>query len=93
MVALPVKRKVWHRWGMARDDLHFRLRIPDTLKERIEAAAATNNRSMTAEIISRLERSFEMEDEWQNTLERVSDLESKLDHVFKAVFPGQTWTG
>lgn len=78
---------------MARDDLHFRLRIPDTLKERIEAAAAANNRSMTAEIVSRLERSFEMEDEWQNTLERVSDLESKLDHVFKAVFPGQVWTG
>lgn len=40
---------------MARDDLHFRLRIPDELKTKIEAAAAKNRRSMTAEIVARLE--------------------------------------
>ena len=40
---------------MARDDLHFRLRIPDALKAKIEEAAAQNKRSMTAEIIARLE--------------------------------------
>mgnify|MGYP001766224447 CR=1 FL=1 len=78
---------------MAREDLHFRLRIPEALKERIEAAAASNNRSMTAEIISRLERSFEVEDEWENTLSRISDLEGKLDYVFSEVFPGKVWTG
>ncbi|ASY68865.1 Arc family DNA-binding protein [Sinorhizobium fredii] len=43
---------------MAREDLHFRLRIPEGLKDRIEEAAAANNRSMTAEIIDRLETSF-----------------------------------
>ncbi|TCN30306.1 Arc family DNA-binding protein [Sinorhizobium americanum] len=43
---------------MAREDLHFRLRIPEGLKNRIEDAAAENNRSMTAEIIDRLETSF-----------------------------------
>lgn len=43
---------------MAREDLHFRLRIPEGLKRRIEDAAASNSRSMTAEIIDRLENSF-----------------------------------
>ncbi|RLP22285.1 Arc family DNA-binding protein [Mesorhizobium sp. YM1C-6-2] len=39
---------------MAREDLHFRLRIPQDLKQRIEAHADLNERSMTAEIVSRL---------------------------------------
>lgn len=43
---------------MSRDDLHFRLRIPPDLKNRVEAAAADAKRSMTAEIIARLENSF-----------------------------------
>lgn len=60
---MAVKRKVWHRWGMARDDLHFRLRIPEDLKSRIEASASANHHSMTAEIVSRLEKSFSEEKE------------------------------
>lgn len=43
---------------MAREDLHFRLRIPENLKEKVSAAAVKNDRSMTAEIVDRLERSF-----------------------------------
>ena len=43
---------------MAREDLHFRLRIPEDLKKRVEKAAEANHRSMTAEIIARLEASF-----------------------------------
>lgn len=43
---------------MVREDLHFRLRIPDGLKAKISEAALENRRSMTAEIIDRLERSF-----------------------------------
>lgn len=39
---------------MAREDLHFRLRIPEYLKELVEAAAQRNKTSMTAEIIARL---------------------------------------
>ncbi|WP_234836710.1 Arc family DNA-binding protein [Sinorhizobium meliloti] len=39
---------------MAREDLHFRLRIPEALKRQIEEAAKANNRSMTGEIIARL---------------------------------------
>lgn len=43
---------------MAREDLHFRLRIPEQLKAKVLKAAYDNHRSMTAEIIARLERSF-----------------------------------
>lgn len=43
---------------MARDDLHFRLRIPDDLKAKVAEAAESNHRSMTAEIIARLESTF-----------------------------------
>lgn len=44
---------------MAREDLHFRLRIPDSLKAQVEQSAQENRRSMTAEIIARLEASFD----------------------------------
>lgn len=43
---------------MARHDPHFKLRIPDHLKERIRLAGIANDRSMTAEIVARLEASF-----------------------------------
>ncbi|MFM9860563.1 Arc family DNA-binding protein [Pseudoxanthobacter sp. M-2] len=56
---IAVKPKVRHRCGMARDDLHFRLRIPEDLKAKIAEAAERSRRSMTAEIILRLEESFE----------------------------------
>jgi hypothetical protein len=47
---------------MAREDQHFRLRIPDALKVRVETAAEKNHRSMTAEIVARLEASFVIDD-------------------------------
>lgn len=43
---------------MAREDLHFRLRIPEGIKAKVERAAEDNRRSMTAEIVKRLEASF-----------------------------------
>ncbi|GLO69626.1 hypothetical protein MACH17_11430 [Phaeobacter inhibens] len=43
---------------MARDDLHFRLRIPEGLKLRVEKAAKYNRRSMTAEIVATLEEKY-----------------------------------
>ncbi|MBF0588926.1 MAG: Arc family DNA-binding protein [Magnetococcales bacterium] len=44
---------------MARTDPQFKLRLSAELKGDIEAAAKGNNRSMNAEIIFRLEKSFE----------------------------------
>lgn len=56
---IAVKRIVCHWCVMAREDLHFRLRLPEDLKARIETAAEQSRRSMTAEIVARLEQSFE----------------------------------
>lgn len=83
--ALRVKRSLWHRCGMARDDLHFRLRIPETLKDLIEKAAAANNRSMTAEIVSRLDRSFEIQDEWKNAIDNISDALLRIERLERDV--------
>ena len=47
---------------MAREDQHFRLRIPESLRARVRAAGLNNGRSMTAEIVARLEASFTPED-------------------------------
>lgn len=43
---------------MARTDPQFNLRIPQELKDRLEEAAVANKRSVTAELIARLESSF-----------------------------------
>ncbi len=55
---IAVNAVVWHWCVMARDDLHFRLRIPEDLKIRVAVAAAENHRSLTAEMIARLYESF-----------------------------------
>jgi hypothetical protein len=43
---------------MKQTDPQFKLRIPEGLRDRVTAAAKTNKRSATAEIIARLEESF-----------------------------------
>ncbi len=48
--------------AMARTDPQFKLRLSSELKAQIEAAAKSNNRSMNAEIIFRMEQSFEADD-------------------------------
>lgn len=45
-------------FAMARTDPQFNLRLPILLKEQLETAAADSGRSVTAEIIQRLEDSF-----------------------------------
>lgn len=58
MCVIAVKQKMRHWCGMARDDLHFRLRIPEKLKQQVESAAEQNHRSMTAEIIEVLDNFY-----------------------------------
>lgn len=40
------------------EDAQMKIRLPKALKERIEAAAIAENRSLNGEIVSRLEASF-----------------------------------
>lgn len=44
---------------MSREDPQLKIRLPADLKERIESASKTEGRSMNAEIIARLENSFD----------------------------------
>ncbi|NMW23373.1 Arc family DNA-binding protein [Rhodanobacter denitrificans] len=43
---------------MARTDIQMNIRLPANMKAQIEAAAQESGRSVTAEIVARLERSF-----------------------------------
>ena len=43
---------------MSREDPQMKIRLPADLKDQIEAAAKAAGRSMNAEIVARLERSF-----------------------------------
>lgn len=67
---------------MAREDLHFRLRIPEDLKKRVEKAATENHRSMTAEIIATLQ------DAYPDTSASIESLQSEgnklLDEIINA---------
>ena len=45
--------------AMARDDAQVNFRIPHELNERLKAAAAGNNRSVTAELVTRLQRTLD----------------------------------
>lgn len=46
---------------MARNDPQMNLRVPVEIKEKIEQAAADNNKTITAEAVLRLEQSFNAE--------------------------------
>jgi hypothetical protein len=47
-------------------NVQLKLRFPEKLRGRIESAAARNERSMNAEIVHRLEQSFQKEDQATN---------------------------
>ena len=44
------------------ETVQLKLRFPEKLRSRIEAAALKNNQSMNSEIVARLEQSFEKDD-------------------------------
>ena len=46
---------------MSREDPQLRIRLPAELKEKIEASSKLNNRSMNAEIVTRLNFSYLIE--------------------------------
>lgn len=74
---------------MAKNDPHFRLRVPAELKARIEATAASNNRSINAEIVARLEQTYSAESEQSRmlgeqmaaTVELTSRVQGLLHHL------------
>lgn len=58
-------------------DPQFKLRLPPDIKEMLDASAARNNRSVSAEILARLADSFQYDGK-QNVWDRqIDDLNSK----------------
>lgn len=60
---------------MSKDDPHFRLRIPADLKVEVEAAAVANNRSINAEIVSRLQNAGDERKLLQSALSLMESLQ------------------
>ncbi|NEJ08547.1 Arc family DNA-binding protein [Rhizobium leguminosarum] len=67
---------------MTRDDPHFRLRIPEDLKREIETAARANSRTITSEVVYRLEQSFGRSATGKGGLvEEIEAIRMRLAHV------------
>lgn len=66
---------------MARNDPQMNLRVPVELKESIEKAAFENGRTITAEAIHRLEKSFKAASESTSLTERVDALEKNFQKL------------
>jgi predicted DNA-binding protein len=64
--------------NMARTDPQVNFRIPAELKDKLDNAAKDNGRTLTAELILRLEMTFEQDDKMQDLLSRVAKLEDNV---------------
>lgn len=62
---------------MARSDPQLNFRIPADLKEQLELAAKENNRSLTAELINRLDESIN-----GTSYDSNKDIHAKLDNIY-----------
>lgn len=63
---------------MAQEYTQVNFRIPVKLKEQIEEASLANNRSITAELVSRLEESFNENQQQDST---IADLTDQIKHL------------
>ena len=63
---------------MARTDPQVNFRIPAELKDKLDEAAKENGRTLTAELILRLETTFEDDDVIHDLTTRVERLEDEV---------------
>ena len=68
---------------MARTDPQVNFRIPAELKDKLDDAAKENGRTLTAELILRLEMTFEHDDQVQDLQGRVDQLENESKRLEK----------
>ncbi|MFE3837538.1 Arc family DNA-binding protein [Pseudogemmobacter sonorensis] len=70
---------------MSRDDPIFRLRLPDPLKDRLKELAETSRRSLTQEIVDRLEKSLVASDSAGvpdfSQPDRIESLEQEIENL------------
>lgn len=66
---------------MARTDPQVNFRIPAELKDKLDEAAKENGRTLTAELILRLETTFENDNIIQDLSTRVEKLEEIVERL------------
>lgn len=72
--------------SMAKDYSQVNFRIPTKLKEDIEKAALENERSITSELVSRLEESFEEKNSLPpEVIEALEQSNCNLDRAIKLI--------
>lgn len=79
--SLPVNTKMVHNWFMDKvsENPQMKIRLSPMLKALVEEAAKANNRTMNAEIVSRLEHTFG--ESKSGLSEKINDLHEKPEYV------------
>ena len=79
---LNVNPTVVHNLCVTREDPQLKIRMPGELKSLVEAAAKSAGRSVTAEVVARLQQSFDNADEVRRLLldedKRLSGLDAEV---------------
>ena len=71
--------------GMSREDQQMKVRLPADLKQRIEEAAGTARRSLNAEIVARLQESFEPREPVTVRINLTANEETKMKDIQAAL--------
>ena len=59
--------------------VQFKLNMPAKLRQKLGDASDKTGRSLSAEIIARLEKSFEDAEEWESALENIDDALNRIE--------------
>ena len=71
---------------MASEDVQTNLRLPSVLKDRLAASAAESNRSLSAEVSSRLEASYKSEDTMELVIDQAKQIRELRNKVMESNF-------
>lgn len=70
---------------MARTDPQVNFRIPAELKDKLDNAAKENGRTLTAELILRLEMTFEQDNELASIREEMESLKADIEYAHQRI--------
>lgn len=70
---------------MARTDPQVNFRIPAELKDKLDQAAKGNGRTLTAELILRLEMTFEQDNDLADIREELKSLKADIEHAHQRI--------
>ncbi|MCR8551158.1 Arc family DNA-binding protein [Salipiger sp. P9] len=68
--------------------VQFKLNMPASLRERLEEVSEQAGRSVTAEIISRLQASFDQAGHFENAIDNIDDLLTRVERLERTVYDG-----